>query len=146
MHRLKIDEAGAKWEKLDGMKEARSDMACEVVQYKWSVGIMVAGGYKLLGAWTSSVEFFDFGTGKWASTLHFPRMNEGRHNHGLTTVGMLPVVYGGWSNGAIRTAEKLDFCSNPPKWVIMKDFLLKAREKFATIRVPKSFAESCVNA
>ena len=144
MHRIKVED-GSKWEKLEGMKEARSDMACQVIQYQWSVGILVAGGYKLLGAWTPSIEFFNFDKGKWASTHHLPRLNEARHYNGLTTIGLVPVVFGGWSNGATRSAEELDFChKDGPKWVITKDYLLKPREKFTSMRVPRNFESSCI--
>ena len=143
MHRIKVED-GSKWEKLEGMREARSDMACEVVQYKWKVGIMVAGGYKVLGAWTASIEFFDLDDKKWMSSLHLPRLNKGRHYHGLTTIGMVPLVFGGWSNRATKSAERLDFCdSEGPKWVLIDDYLLKAREKFAVIKVPRSYKSSC---
>lgn len=40
----------------------RSDHACAFMQYQWSLGILVAGGYGD-GAWLRSVEFFDFKTG-----------------------------------------------------------------------------------
>ena len=55
------------------MKEPRADHACAVVQHfyginsktipPWTTGIMVSGGYRLRGAWTSSVDFLDFRTG-----------------------------------------------------------------------------------
>ena len=61
------------WERLDDMKEPRADHACAVVQHfygknakitpPWTTGIMVTGGYRLRGAWTSSVDFLDFRTG-----------------------------------------------------------------------------------
>ena len=61
------------WERLDDMKEPRADHACAVVQHfyginsktipPWTTGIMVSGGYRLRGAWTSSVDFLDFRTG-----------------------------------------------------------------------------------
>ena len=62
------------WERIDDLNGPRSDHACAVVQHfygkqskaspPWTTGIMVAGGYRLRGAWISSVEFLDFRTGK----------------------------------------------------------------------------------
>ena len=62
------------WEQIDDMMEPRADHACAVVQHfygkksqlnpPWTTGIMVTGGYRLQGAWTSSVDFLDFRTGK----------------------------------------------------------------------------------
>ena len=44
-----------------------SDHACEVITYVhdnvWETGILVAGGYRSTGAWTNSVEFFNFEKG-----------------------------------------------------------------------------------
>ena len=61
------------WEQIDDMMEPRADHACAVVQHfygkksqlnpPWTTGIMVTGGYRLQGAWTSSVDFLDFRTG-----------------------------------------------------------------------------------
>ena len=70
VHRLNVNETSPKWEKVNSMFEARSGMACQVVQYKWTVGIMVAGGYKQEGAWTPSVEFLNFKTGRKGYTYY----------------------------------------------------------------------------
>ena len=72
MHSLGLGKT-KNWERLDDMKEPRADHACAVVQHfyginsktvpPWTTGIMVSGGYRLRGAWTSSVDFLDFRTG-----------------------------------------------------------------------------------
>ena len=71
---LNFQGLGTEWERLDNMMEPRADHACAVMQHfygkkskvtpPWTMGIMVTGGYRLRGAWTSSVEFLDFRTGK----------------------------------------------------------------------------------
>jgi len=145
------------WERLDDMKEPRADHACAVVQHfyginsktipPWTTGIMVSGGYRLRGAWTSSVDFLDFRTGKWTSLLFFPRLTQGRHYHGLTTMGLVPTVFGGWNNGSLSSIEGLDYCgSDGPMWKETKNFMLAPREKFAYARTPYDFASDCEGA
>ena len=75
MKNIKLTGLGttADWEQIDDMMEPRADHACAVVQHfygknskqtpPWTTGIMVTGGYRLKGAWTSSADFLDFRTG-----------------------------------------------------------------------------------
>ena len=46
-----------------------------------------SGGYKGEGAWTNTVEFFNFEKGSWTPFSFFPQLTDGRHYHGLTTLG-----------------------------------------------------------
>ena len=36
-------------------------------------------------------------------------LTEGRHYHGLTSMGLRPMVFGGWNNGSMSSYELLDF-------------------------------------
>ena len=76
VHRIKIDpdkgepKDGAKWEDhVPSLKQNRGDHACDVITYVhddvWETGIIVAGGYSSIGAWTNKVEFFNFETGTY---------------------------------------------------------------------------------
>ena len=47
----------------------------------------ILGGYKEEGAWTNTVEFFNFEKGAWTPFPFFPQLTNGRHYHGLTTLG-----------------------------------------------------------
>ena len=171
--------------------EPRADHACAVTQHfygkkskvtpPWTMGIMVTGGYRLRGAWTSSVEFLDFrtgktyyikyynklifrfsilslnshdddiynlqriSTGKWTPTLYFPRLTSGRHYHGLTTIGLIPTVFGGWNNGSLSSIERIDYCDRKtgPIWKKTDNFMLLPREKFAYTRTPFEFMSDC---
>lgn len=146
VHRMKLDPTtgeGTAWTVAPNLKDARSDHACAVVQHKWKTGIMVAGGYKMEGAWMSTVEFFDFGKGEWIPLAFFPRMTDGRHYHGLTTLGLIPTVFGGWNNGSLSSIEQVNYCQSTPMWKETQDWLRVAREKFSYARVPKSFLSDC---
>ena len=50
-------------------------------------------------------------------------MTEGRHYHGITTLGLIPTVFGGWNNGSLASIEQINYCSQPPKWTETKDWL-----------------------
>ena len=87
------------------------------IEENWATGIMVAGGYKSHGAWTNTVEFFNFETGKWVPPAFFPQLTDGRHYHGVTTLGLIPTVFGGWNNGSLDSIEQLDYCTEgSTKW------------------------------
>ena len=47
----------------------------------------ISGGYKEEGAWTNTVEFFNFEKGAWTPFAFFPQLTNGRHYHGITTLG-----------------------------------------------------------
>ena len=82
--------------------------------------------------------------GKWTSLLFFPRLNEARHYHGLTTIGLVPTVFGGWNNGSLSSIERIDYCeSSGPVWKKTKNFMLLPREKFAYARTPSDFVSDC---
>ena len=44
--------------------------------------------------------------GKWRLVAS---LTEGRHYHGLTSMGLRPMVFGGWNNGSMSSYELLDF-------------------------------------
>ena len=77
------------------MKEPRADHACAVVQHfyginsktipPWTTGIMVSGGYRLRGAWTSSVDFLDFRTGNMKIDI-FIRMDFFEGSNGVLMI------------------------------------------------------------
>ena len=91
--------------------------------------------------------FYVIFSGKWTSLLFFPRLNQGRHYHGLTTMGLVPTVFGGWNNGSLSSIERLDYCgSDGPMWKETKKFMLAPREKFAYARTPYDFASDCEGA
>ena len=79
----------------------------------------------------------------------FPALKNGRHYHGLTTLGLIPTVFGGWNNGSLNSIEQLDYCTKnkgdwtTPKWVESQDWLSVAREHFASARVPNDFYTNC---
>ena len=82
--------------------------------------------------------------GKWTSLLFFPRLTQGRHYHGLTTIGLIPTVFGGWNNGSLSSIERLDYCGrNGPEWKETRNFMLLPREKFAYARTPADFISDC---
>ena len=155
VHRIAIDaESGdlvGEWLTMPKLGQERSDHACAVVQYVrenvWETGIMVAGGYKSNGAWTNTVEFFNFQDGAWVPTAFFPALKNGRHYHGLTTLGSIPTVFGGWNNGSLSSIEQLDYCTTKdrgtPQWVETLDWLTIPREHFAFARVPPNFYTNC---
>ncbi len=78
----------------------------------------------------------------------FPRLQLRRHHHGLTTFGLVPHAFAGWSNGARSEVEGLDWCGEAaasPGWVGTGELLVK-REKFAHVRVPSYFVgKDCGN-
>lgn len=157
VHRIQIDTStgepasGATWEEVESLIDARADHACEVIQYvhdkntvpTWETGILVTGGYKSIGAWTNSVEFFNFEKGIWTPFAFFPQMTEGRHYHGITTLGLIPTVFGGWNNGSLASIEQINYCSQPPKWTETKDWLKVPREHFAAVKIPNTFLKDC---
>ena len=69
------------------MNQPRSDHACSVVQHfygrdsktvpPWTIGIMVTGGYRMRGAWTTSVEFLEFRTGNALKCLIMQKIQKG---------------------------------------------------------------------
>ena len=150
--RIEIDsETGdltGDWLSMPGLNQERSDHACALVQFVrenvWENGIMVAGGYKSNGAWTNTVEFFNFEKGAWVPLAFFPLLKNGRHYHGLTTLGLIPTVFGGWNNGSLNSIEQLDYCNKKgPEWVETQEWLNVAREHFAYVRVPHDFYTDC---
>ena len=156
VHRIAIDDngdLGGEWLTMPKLQQERSDHACALVQYvrenTWESGIMVAGGYKSNGAWTNTVEFFNFQNGAWVPQAFFPALKNGRHYHGLTTLGLIPTVFGGWNNGSLNSIEQLDYCTQnkgtwtTPQWVEFPDWLSVAREHFAYARVPQDFYTNC---
>ena len=64
----------------------------------------------------------------------------------MTTIGLIPVVFGGWNNGALESAEYLDHCGEKPEWKPVDKLLLAPREQFAWTRVPKDFLSNCISA
>lgn len=64
VHRIKVGTGGVifdgDWEAIDSFQVSRADPACAEVQYGWTKGIMVAGGYRMDGAWLDTVEFFNY--------------------------------------------------------------------------------------
>ena len=100
-----------------------------------------AGGYRDNGAWTNTVEFFNFEKGEWTPFAFFPQLTDGRHYHGLTTLGLIPTLFGGWNNGSLDSIEYLDYCNE--KWVKNQEWLLVKREHFAYANVPKTFYKDC---
>lgn len=58
---------GQKW-KIAFVVICRADHACALIQFDWTLGIIVAGGYDD-GAWMKSVDFFDFQKGYLLRTL-----------------------------------------------------------------------------
>ena len=75
---------------------------------------------------------------------YFPQMTEGRHYHHITTLGLIPTVFGGWNNGSLASIERIDYCSKSrPEWKETKDYLLVAREHFASVKVPPDFYKDC---
>ncbi len=104
---------------------------------------MVAGGYRSDGAWMASVEFLDYDRGEWIPLIHFPRMQDGRHYHGLASIGLVPYVFGGWNNGSLNSVEYLSSCDTSMDWIVGKLELIAKREKFAFTAVPPSFISAC---
>ena len=84
-------------------------------------------------------------SGSWEPVTFNPYLTDGRHNHGMTTLNMIPAVFGGWNNGSLNTIEVFNDCQSPPVWEKGPMKLLFKREKFATLRVPKSFATHCID-
>lgn len=72
-----------------------------------------------------------------------PQLTDGRHYHGLTSLGLIPTVFGGWNNGSLASIEQLDYCGATEKWVEKKDWLLVPREHFAYAQVPPDFYNDC---
>ena len=67
VHRIAIGDDGlgkGAWAEIEPLRSTRSSPACQEVQFKWTQGIMVAGGYRLDGGWLSSVEFFNYADSK----------------------------------------------------------------------------------
>lgn len=146
VHRMSIapDGTGTTWTPVSGLKVARSDHACAEVQMGWDKGIMVAGGYRKDGAWLSSIEFYIYDKGdEWQLIDFLPYLVNGRHNHGFTTLSMKPAIFGGWNNGSMNSIELLNDCKTPKIWEEQTTTLLERRERFATVRIPKSFAADC---
>lgn len=166
VHRMQLDDGhgpvGSEWFSAPSLLQERSDHACALAQLGWETGIMVAGktfttilcaaskflnihlgGYKSSGAWTNTVEFFNFEKGEWVPFFFSPQLTDGRHYHGLTSLGLIPTVFGGWNNGSLASIEQLDYCSQPERWVEKKDWLLVGREHFAHAQVPPDFYSDC---
>ena len=55
------------------------------------------------------------------------------------------VVFGGWNNGALDSAEYLDFCGDKFEWKPLDKFLLGPREQFGWTRVPRDFLKTCLS-
>ena len=65
----------------------------------------------------------------------------------MTTIGLIPTVFGGWNNGSLSSIERLDYCgSKGPQWKETKNFMLLPREKFAFARTPADFISDCAGA
>ena len=89
------------------------------------------------------MEFFNFEKGLWVPLAFFPQLTEGRHYHGLTTLGLIPTVFGGWNNGSLASIEKLNYCGKTAQWMETKSWLKVPREHFASVHVPKTFYNDC---
>ena len=71
-------------------------------------------------------------------------MKEGRHYHGITTLGLIPTIFGGWNNGSLASIEQINYCTKPaPEWKETQNYLKVAREHFASVKIPNTFLTDC---
>eukprot|EP00088_Acartia_fossae_P004818 TRINITY_DN12084_c0_g1_i1.p1 TRINITY_DN12084_c0_g1~~TRINITY_DN12084_c0_g1_i1.p1 ORF type:complete len:493 (-),score=78.87 TRINITY_DN12084_c0_g1_i1:149-1627(-) len=137
----------------EGVSNGRSDMACMYYRWEgWRDGILMVGGYRASGAWLNSAWFLDLTLALNSSDTTNPwiRMEDlsknfdgGRHYHGLSFSGNLPMVLGGWNNLNLQGIQIFDEClgqdpARVGKWTFdRKKYLSMGREKFVTLSVPK---------
>ncbi|XP_040569413.1 uncharacterized protein [Lepeophtheirus salmonis] len=128
------------------MKEPRSDAACVETQIGWERGILIAGGYDRMNTWKGSIEFYSYDEGKWKDLDILPMLSTPRHYHGMSILNSIPIIFGGWNNGALSSIEFLDGKSdksmNTVTWRSRSDLNLTIRrEKFGYTKIPSIFKD-----